>query len=294
MLDKKYYVYKATNLVNGKSYIGQSSQPHKRIWQHWRCYEKERCVFHDAIEKFGYENFKWEILETASSCEEAVLLEKYYIKQFSTLYPNGYNMNKGGVGGHNARPVVCLSLDGEFVKRYDSAADAELDGFNNVNVLLNCKNKLHSCKGHLFMFEDEYKANGPKQYEKPVAWNAKRIVQCDKNGNYIETFDSVSDASSKTGIRRPLISSVLTMRSKHAGGYIFVYETDYPIKNISKYKANKKGVQIAQIDPEKREIVAIYDRVADAGRALGVNYKSIHKVLDVPMRRAFGYEWKRI
>lgn len=287
---RTYYIYKATNKINGKSYIGQTVDYKSRVWQHMRCYEKEDCKFHDAIKEFGSDNFDWEVLETCCGKEKANDLERKYIELFNS-YRNGYNDNKGGVGGHNARAIVCLKLDGEFVKRYDSAADTEKDGFNNVNVLLCCKNKLYTCKNHLFMFEDDYKINGPKQYAKPESSSKRKVVQCDLDGNFISRFDSVQEASNKTGANRTTISGVLSQNYKSANGFIFVYEEDFPIKDLSIYQKKKKGRKVAQIDIESGEIINVYERVADAGRSLGVNYKAIHKVVDMPDRTAFGYKW---
>ena len=59
---RTYYIYKATNKVNGKSYIGQTVDYRRRLWQHRRCYEKEDCKFHDAIKEFGFDNFECEII----------------------------------------------------------------------------------------------------------------------------------------------------------------------------------------------------------------------------------------
>lgn len=289
---RTYYIYKATNLINGKSYIGQTVDPHSRIWQHQRCYEKEQCNFHDAIQEFGFENFEWEIIDSCTDLEKAGELEKHYIKKYDT-FSNGYNMTKGGRGGSfwRARPIVQLTLSGEYVKRYDSAGETELEGFHNSDVLLTCKGKSYTCKGFIFMFEDEYLEKGARVYSKPASQSRKSIVQCDTEGNLVRRFESVISASEKTGIKRTRISSVLTGSSKTAGGYIFVYENEFPIKDINKYSARKKGRKVAQINVETGEIVEVFDRIADAGRKLNVNYKSIQKVIDKEERTAYGYKW---
>lgn len=286
---RTYYIYKATNKVNGKSYIGQTVDYRRRLWQHRRCYEKEDCKFHDAIKEFGFDNFECEIIETCTSKNEADKLERKYIELYDS-YRSGYNDNKGGVGGHNARPIVCLDFSGNFIKRYDSAADAEEDGYNNVNVLLCCKNKLRSCKNRMFMFEDEYKTNGPKEYN-PYIKEGRKVVQCDMNGKLIARFNSVKEAAEKTGANRTTISNVLLNKKKSAAGFIFVYEENFPIKDLSMYEKRKKGRRIAQIDAESGNIINVYERIADAGKALGVNYKCIHKVVDIPERTAYGYKW---
>lgn len=289
---RTYYIYKATNKINGKSYIGQTCNFEKRKKQHIRCYEKENCYFHRAIQKYGVDCFLWEIIETCQGAEKAFELEKYYIEKFNT-YRNGYNMTKGGEGApyHNARAVVLLTLDGEYVKRYDSAQDTEIDGFHNSDVLLSCKNLLHSCKGYMFMFEDEYRKNGAKIYRKPEPNGMKKIIQCDINGNFINEFKSVQEASIKTNSNRTAISGVLAKRYKTANGFIFVYKEDFPIKDLSIYKKNKKGKKVAQVNPITGDIIKVFDRISDAGKDLGVSYKAIHKVVDMPNRTAYGYKW---
>lgn len=288
---RTFYIYKSTNKLNGKSYIGQTVNYRTRVWQHRRCYEKEDCKFHEAIQKYGFDNFDWEVLETCQDFGEAIRLEKYYIEKFDSCR-NGYNMNKGGVGGFNARAIVCLTLDGVFVKRYDSAEDAEKeDGFYSSDVLVSCKNKHRTCKKHIFMFEDEYLRYGAREYIKPGSEKMKTIIQCDKNGNFMNKYKSVQEASQKTNVRRSTISGVLTGTYKSAGGYIFVYEKDFPVKDLTKYVKRKKGRKIAQVDIISGEIIKVFDRISDAGKELGVSYKSIHKVVDLPDRTAYGYKW---
>ena len=290
---QKYYIYKVTNLMNGKIYIGKTNNFTKRKLEHTRYDINNGNIFHKALKKYGESNFKWEIIDTCTGLDQINKLEKYYIKKFNSYKPNGYNMTKGGDGGSmwNARPVVCLTLDGNFVKRYNSASEAKHDGFSDSNVLQCCKNILYQSKKHLFMFEDEYLKKGPKKYIKPINKNKKSIIQCDKNGNFIQKYDSVSEAAETTGIARHRISSVLIGDSKTAGGYIFVYEKNFPINNIEKYMQRKKGIKIGKIDPTTNTIIKQYDSIAEAGRGMNVNYKSIHKVLDKPNRTAYGFKW---
>ena len=287
---RTYYIYKATNTINGKSYIGQTVDLCSRMWQHLRCYDKEDCAFHRAIRKFGDKCFEWEVLDECTSKEEAVRLEKHYIEVYGT-YRDGYNENKGGAGGHNAKPVVCLSKNGEFISRYDSAAEAEKDGFSNTEVLESCKNPKRTCKGRVFMYESDYLNEGARQYTPPVSTSKKKIIQCDMDGHFLMKFDSVQEASEATGANRTSISGVLSNRYKSANGFIFVYECDFPIKNLDTYQRSKKGKKVAQVDVDTGQIIRVFDRVSDAGKALGVNYKGIHKVIDKENRCAFGYKW---
>ena len=288
---RTYYIYKATNRINGKAYVGQTNNWRSRIWQHMRCYEKENCLFHDAIKKYGFDSFEWELLETCNDRKRAIDLEKYYIELYDT-YKNGYNENKGGVGGHNAKSVVCLDKNGNFLKRYDSAADAERqDGFTNTTVLQCCKNQAQKCKEHLFMFESEYLNGKSKRYEKPESVCNKAVIQCDSNGKFIARFKSLTEAAQKTGTNRTTISGVLSNTYKLANGYIFVYENNFPIKDLSLYKQKKKGIKVSQIDTKTGEIINTFNSVADAGRELGVNHKSIYKTIDKEDRTEYGFKW---
>ena len=85
-------IYKATCMISGKSYIGQTNNFEKRKAQHLR--SKDNYPFHCAIRKYGEDNFIWEILE---ECEISNLNEReiYWIDQYDT-YNNGYNCTLGG------------------------------------------------------------------------------------------------------------------------------------------------------------------------------------------------------
>ena len=287
-------IYKAQNKVNGKIYIGKTNNLPKRIREHTRYDVHNGLIFHKAIEKYGEENFEWEIIDSTEDFQKANELESYYIKEYNSFKPNGYNMTFGGDGGnaHNAVPIVCLTLDGKFVKKYNSAAEAEReDGFTNSTVLICCKNYSRTCKGHLFMFEEDYLKNGPITYKKRKNERCKTVIQCDVQGNYITSYDSVQEAASSTDTSRTAIIGCAKGRYKKANGYIWVYEEDFPIKDMESHKDKKKGRKIAQVDPKTNAIIKTFERIKEAGNELGVNYKVIHKVLDLHNRTAYGFKW---
>ncbi len=89
-------IYRAINLDNNKSYIGQTTSSLKRrIQQHQTT---NKCLlFHRAIEKHGIEKFSWEILCECSK-EELDEKESFYIKEYNTISPYGYNLTSGGAG----------------------------------------------------------------------------------------------------------------------------------------------------------------------------------------------------
>lgn len=88
------YVYCITNLINNKKYIGQSVNPQKRFNNHYsKNNDKTHSIIHEAMRKYGKENFKLEILYYGEDYNNQ---EKYYIKLFNTISPNGYNITPGG------------------------------------------------------------------------------------------------------------------------------------------------------------------------------------------------------
>lgn len=88
-------IYKITNLVNGKIYIGQSKD-YKKRWNEHKCRANNKYqtnqIITKAINKYGFENFKFEILDSAKTPEELNNLECYYIQKLNSLTPNGYNI----------------------------------------------------------------------------------------------------------------------------------------------------------------------------------------------------------
>jgi group I intron endonuclease len=93
------FIYKITNKVNDKVYIGQTVRPiNKRFNRHINDAIRNKLDTHfaRAIRKYGKDNFTFEILRRNLSVEEAIDLEKQYITNLNTLIPNGYNVDPGG------------------------------------------------------------------------------------------------------------------------------------------------------------------------------------------------------
>ena len=93
-------IYKVTNKLNGKIYIGKTKQTlSKRKSAHYkRVMENSPTNFHNALRLYGKDNFIWEIL---IECDDNIKLNEYeihFINEYDT-YKNGYNMTEGGDGG---------------------------------------------------------------------------------------------------------------------------------------------------------------------------------------------------
>lgn len=87
------YIYKITNLINGKIYVGQTSRtPEIRFSEHVHA----DSYIGSAIRKYGRANFKIEVLEECESKKELDNREQYWIARFESMGPNGYNLTEGG------------------------------------------------------------------------------------------------------------------------------------------------------------------------------------------------------
>lgn len=87
------YIYKITNKINGLCYIGQSNDPERRFKEHCQRNESYNSLIHQAIIKYGEDNF---IFETLGFFEDYNEKEKAFIKEFDCLAPHGYNIQEGG------------------------------------------------------------------------------------------------------------------------------------------------------------------------------------------------------
>lgn len=288
-----YYIYEAKNLLNGKLYIGCTNNIGQRIRQHILTAANCDTEFHKALNKYGITNFAWRVLETCIAKEDAVVLEAKYISDFNTIIPNGYNMAWSNGGNPKTRPIVCLSLDGKFKKRYEYFSDAVKDGYDIGSIRASLKSNTRTSFNHIFMYEDDYIKNGAKKYRKPVSKCAKKIVMCDLEGNFIAEYESVTSASDQTGFNRSNISANLTGMSKTTNNHIFVYKNNYPIKDLSVYKKCGKGIKVVQLDKETGELLNVFEKISDAGKYIGKSYKNIQKVLENQNKTAYGYKWMR-
>ena len=91
-------IYKITNLVNGKVYIGQTIQKLEARWkEHCKYSRKKVSAISAAIQKYSKDTFTVECIDTAVSIEELNSKEQKYIQQYSSIAPTGYNLNSGGL-----------------------------------------------------------------------------------------------------------------------------------------------------------------------------------------------------
>jgi len=96
-----YSIYRATNLITEKCYIGFDSNWPKRKSEHKSAAIRDKGFnkFYNSIKKYGWESFTWEVIY--QSCDGLHCLntmESYFISEYNS-YHNGYNSTKGGESG---------------------------------------------------------------------------------------------------------------------------------------------------------------------------------------------------
>src|SRR4051812_47590414 len=99
---KKMVIYKATNTVNQKVYIGKTMgflARRKRQHKNDAFTQNSRRHFAKSLRKYGWDAFSWEVIDTGANNEELIEKEKYWIRFYRANNPDfGYNHTEGGEG----------------------------------------------------------------------------------------------------------------------------------------------------------------------------------------------------
>lgn len=246
------YIYRITNTINGKQYVGQTLHPdiHTRWNQHKRKCKTMlgRCLF-NAYVKYGIENFKFEIVCICfdEACNE---LEKFYIEKFKTLYPNGYNLKAGGKNSrHNEETKKLISETKKgvpstvvYTDEMRKARSQRNMGAKNHNFGKLVSNEQRSAISEKMkqIWKEKKKVGfvqskivvealvkGCAEQRKKVVRKPKfflkgrkqRIGQYDDYDTLLAEFESIKVASDKTGAKPSVISAVCRGVKKHAGGF---------------------------------------------------------------------------
>lgn len=299
-MEKTYVIYKATNIINGKVYVGKTYNFEKRKREH--IYDIDNDLpFHKALKKYGVDSFKWEIIDYASTDEEIREKEIFWIKELNTCIhspnSNGYNITLGGEGGvsWNSRPVAQFSLEGVYIDTFISVASASiLLGLDRKTILDAANGKYAQGCGYLWKYKDEWDGNSLPSYIKPDSKLKKTIIQLDMDGNFIREYESVLEASKILGIGRSNISNCLIGNTRRCGGYQWIYSSDYNPNIDYHFRGIQRGNGILQLDDDFT-IINHFANCSEAARGIGEE-TSVHKLIHSRLsdnKRCRGYFWRK-
>ena len=211
-INKPYLIYKITNNINGKVYIGETCNSlHRRFYEHK--HKSSNCVkLKKAFKKYGCNNFSIEEIDYAKNIEEAYKKESYWIKKYNSI-KNGYNILSGKYCTAISSPkkVYCV----ETREIFDTATLCSKVLNTTVSQISGCCcGRRTTVKGKHFCYLDE---NGNPKLN-TIKWRNpnKKKVLCVETG---EIFESVKKASE--WIKRSDMSIFQCFKgvSKKAGGY---------------------------------------------------------------------------
>lgn len=115
-MDSRYFIYRISNNVNRKVYIGKAKDCDRRWTEHKRnAKQGKQHPLYDAIRKHGIQNFTFEVL--FETVEELVDSQEKSLIELLSKYPLGYNLAEGGTGG-NAKKYWSPERWDEHRKKY--------------------------------------------------------------------------------------------------------------------------------------------------------------------------------
>lgn len=226
-----YTVYCHTNKINGKKYIGITSQkPEKRWGTNGRNYKGQK--FHNAIEKYGWDNFEHELLFNNLTEQSAKDKEIELIRTYNTQR-NGYNISSGGDDIYdNSIPLSQYDLDGNFIKEWESASQIERElGYSKSSILRCVNGESKQSYGHIWIKKGDDLIIGNHLYKEYM----NEIDMYEKEGTFIKTFISPPIASQETGISLSHIRECYNGNLLSAGGYVWRLHGD----SFDKYRTNR-------------------------------------------------------
>lgn len=256
-MEKKYCVYKHT-APNGKVYIGQTQNTAMERWANGKGYTcHKHGWFWKAIEKYGWDNIKHEILYDNLTKEAADYYEQFFIAMYQSADRRyGYNCQSGGSRNY--------TYSEESKKKIS-------DGL----------------KKHYAIYGNP---SAKKARESLLKRIGRPVVQYDLHGNRIAEYKSAYDAYLLTGINNGGINNCVTKRIKQTGGFMWRYLEDAPDKlepYIQKHAC-------CQYDLDGN-LIKIWDDVKEADKYFYPKKKrcTIEKCCDgIGYKTAYGFQWK--
>lgn len=241
------YIYKTTNLVNGKIYIGR----HKSSV--FTNYKGSGKALWNAINKYGWDNFKVELLCECESSEELNEKEKFYIKEYNTKDKSiGYNISDGGEQGY---PILSGKNNPMYGKRMSDESRKKMsDSQKGKTIPLEVRNKMsESHKGKKKSLETRIKMS-EYQRNRVVSKETCRKISESLKGNTNGSGERSEEACKK-------------MSESHKGKRL----SQETIKKLSNITSNLKWINNGICN--KRVSISDLDYYLNNGWIIGMLHK---------------------
>lgn len=286
------YIYLIKNKINNKNYVGQTIR--ENVNERWKehKYKKGCPLLKNAIKSHGILNFDFKIIIICFD-SDLNFYEEFYIKKYNSLYPNGYNLLKGGeqnnLSEFNNKKIYQYDKDGKFLNEYKSLKEAgNLNKLSAKNISKCASSKRSkTCGNFIWKYEkcdisDEEKIN--KTY--------KKIFQYDINGKFIKEYKNINEASQINNISRNKISECANGKLELGDNYIWSFFKDINI-NLNRKFRRDLGVKkrIMQLDLENYKILAEYSSILEASRSTNIPKSTISRCLK-GNKKAGGFLWE--
>lgn len=292
-------IYKFTNKVNGKIYIGQSVDVVHRKYSHFHeAFKKERLsynsYFHKAIRKYGKENFTFEIIERCDRSELNVK-EIYWIdyyKSFKEEY--GYNISLGGhYAKHLQKPVYQIDIKTkQVVNEYPSLKEASLSVNGYIGALSQvCTGKLTSAYDYIWCFKENYRDGMYENYKRKKQY--REIYAIDKiTHKIVKKYSSIVEAEKEVNGKTSVIIQVCNGDRKSCYGYIWCYADEYYDGKYDNYDLDIQQRGVYKFDKDTNELLGTYKSLSEAVKSVGKTNKSmIAFACKGKTKTAYGYKW---
>lgn len=207
-------IYKITNLINNKIYIGQTITTLDNRWKRhtWNCTtNNSHMAITDAIAKYGKNNFKIEQIDIADTIDELNNKEQYWISFSKSMSPNGYNLTSGG---------------NNFIMSDETKKKISI---SNKNKIISPEAKLKSSISHTgYKQSDETKHKLSLHFKgKPTSQNtrvgasiknAKKCILTSPNGEDIEIIN-IKKFATKNDLQASNLSKLINNKINQYKGW---------------------------------------------------------------------------
>lgn len=302
-------IYLATNITNGKKYVGQTINTmieRKKDHLNKAFNQNSNIYFHNALRK-EKDFFIWQEIDTASNLQELNSKEQFWISFYNSLYPNGYNLQPGGDNkNQNDLSKLKMKLHGKpsaFKKVYKYNFQCQLiqiyESVNELKVEIgyipdnsNRKNGIFEKHEYIYSFN-----NDKKEIEKFInEKESNKILMVNKEGKIISEFKNGFEASIITKIANTSVYDICNKKQNSLiDGTFFMYKKEYSEEevqrriNFQRYKHEKKVQSI-----DEKGNIKTYNTIKEASELTKIQQQNICKVCKGKREKAGGFFWKYI